>query len=96
MYAPDNTSPFDLGTLATYICDDGFHLDLSVGSETRTCVEDFDGNRVGVFDGEAPSCIRMFKVSIMNFMKLIQSVDFQVISIQKFYYHILQLSSLML
>ena len=62
MYSPDNTSPFDLGTIATYVCDDGFYLDLSVGSETRTCIEDGNGDRVGVFDGEAPSCVRKFKV----------------------------------
>ncbi len=34
-YGPDTIAPFDVGTVATHRCNDGFVL---VGSETRTCL----------------------------------------------------------
>ena len=58
-YAPDITSNYDLGTVATYACDAGFFLDLSLGgSEMRTCFNDLDNDAEGVFSGQAPRCIR--------------------------------------
>ncbi len=58
-YAPDTTPNYDLGTVATYACDAGFVLDLSLGgSMTRTCVDDEDNDAEGVFSGQAPRCIR--------------------------------------
>ena len=46
-YAPDSVGPeYDLGTVATYTCDEGFML---VGSAQRTCE---DGN----FSGMEPFC----------------------------------------
>ena len=57
-YADDTTPNFDLGTTATYACNEGYFLDVSVGSEVRTCVDDTDGDALGVFDGQAPSCVR--------------------------------------
>ena len=51
-YAPDNQ--YNLGTVATYDCDAGFVLDLSLGgSEMRTCV----GDTEGLFDNQAPICV---------------------------------------
>ena len=50
-YAPDTTPNYDLGTVATYTCNNGSSM---TGSETRTCVDD-DG--MGVFMGNAPSCV---------------------------------------
>ena len=42
IYAPDNTPNYDLTTVATYACNTGFALDLSIGgSVTRTCVDDW-------------------------------------------------------
>ena len=35
MYAPDTTPDYDVGTLATYVCDSGYTL---VGSYTQVCV----------------------------------------------------------
>ena len=45
--------------MATYACDTGFILDLSLGgSEMRTCVDDMDNDAEGVFDNQAPICVR--------------------------------------
>ena len=48
-YAPDNVSDFEIGTVATYVCDPGFIL---VGDMTRVC------SVLGLFNGEAPFCQR--------------------------------------
>ncbi len=54
-YAPDNQGPeYDLGTVATYSCDDGFIL---IGSSNRVCED--DGDILGTFAGIAPSCERV-------------------------------------
>ncbi len=58
-YAPDTASNYNLSTVATYECDAGYFLDLSLGgSEMRTCVDDLDNDAEGVFSGQAPACIR--------------------------------------
>ena len=58
-YVFDETPNFDLGAVAIYACNDGFVLDLSLGgTEIRTCVDDLDNDAEGVFDGQAPACIR--------------------------------------
>ncbi len=58
-YAIDTTPNYDPGTVATYTCDAGFFLYLSLGgSMTRTCVDDEDNDAEGVFSGQAPRCIR--------------------------------------
>ncbi len=58
-YAPDDTPNYNLGTVATYECDTGFVLDLSLGgSMTRTCVDDNGLDAIGVFNTQAPRCIR--------------------------------------
>ena len=57
-YEPDSVSNYSLGTTATYSCNTGFSLDLSTGSETRTCVDDGDNDAEGVFNSQAPTCVR--------------------------------------
>ena len=58
-YALDNTPNYGLGTVATYACDTGFVLDVSLGgSEMRTCVDDNGLDAEGVFDRQAPRCVR--------------------------------------
>ncbi len=58
-YAPDTTPNYDHGTVATYACDDGFVLDFSLGgSEMRTCFDDLENGEKGVFNGQAPRCVR--------------------------------------
>ncbi len=57
-YGPDTTANYMLGTTATYICNDGFFLDVSVGNEVRTCVEDDGLDDLGVFTGSQPTCVR--------------------------------------
>ena len=57
-YAPDSISNYSLGTTATYSCYTGFSLNLSAGSETRTCVDDGNDDAEGVFDLQAPTCVR--------------------------------------
>ena len=54
-YAPDDMADFDIETVATYECNPGFIL---VGVMTRDCVEAAD--RSGVFNREAPVCIRKY------------------------------------
>ncbi len=55
-YAPDNIPDYNLNTVATYTCDDGFVL--RGGNEMRTCVDAGDGSSNGRFDGVAPTCER--------------------------------------
>ncbi len=58
-YAADTTSDYDLGTVATYTCNAGYFLDLSFGGfEMRTCVDDNGLDAIGVFDRQAPRCVR--------------------------------------
>ncbi len=54
------TANYTLGTNATYSCDDGFFLDLSVGDEVRTCIDDGDNDVEGEFDGLEPTCDRKY------------------------------------
>ena len=61
-YTPDNTSNYVLGTVATYSCNAGYVLALSVGSETRTCMENDNVDVIGDFDGQAPTCIGKLNV----------------------------------
>ncbi len=58
-YAPDNTPNYDLGTVATFTCKTGFVVDLSLGGyEIRTCMDDNGVDAIGVFDRQAPRCVR--------------------------------------
>ena len=57
-YTTVGTPNYALGTVATYTCDTGFVLDLSIGSETRTCIDDGDNDAEGVFDMQEPACVR--------------------------------------
>ncbi len=58
VYFADMSPDFELTTTATYSCDDGYFLDLSVGDRVRTCIDDDDNDADGVFTGQAPSCVR--------------------------------------
>ena len=51
------TADFDLGTIATYSCNEGYQLITETGDEMRLCVDGGDGNG-GVFDGAEPRCER--------------------------------------
>ena len=55
MYAADTTPEFEFGTVATHSCDAGFSL---VGGMTRTCMDNDQGDIVGVWSGSAPTCER--------------------------------------
>ncbi len=59
-YGPDMTPNYMLGTTATYICNDGFFLDLSVGNEVRTCEDDNGLDDLGEFTGSQPTCVRKY------------------------------------
>ncbi len=56
-YSPDNTSDYNIGTVATYSCNQGYELVINPGSEMRTCEDAGDGSG-GVFSGQAPTCER--------------------------------------
>ncbi len=64
VYATDVTSDFDLGTTATYSCNEGYTLDLSIGVEVRTCIDDGD-NAVGVFSDQEPACVRKYCMQLI-------------------------------
>ncbi len=53
-YLPDTTAPYDVSTVATYICDEGYAL--MGGSPMRNCIGLSDGG--AMFDGTAPTCER--------------------------------------
>ena len=58
---------YELGTVATYSCDAGFVLDFTLGGTVmRTCVDDGDNDAEGIFDGQAPICVRKFKQMIFK------------------------------
>ncbi len=59
-YAIDVTPDFDLGTTATYSCNDGYTLYTSIGVEVRTCIDDGDNDAVGVFSDQEPACVRKY------------------------------------
>ncbi len=56
-YGPDTTPNYMFRTTATYICNEGFSLDISVGNEVRTCVNDNGLDNLGVFTGSQPTCV---------------------------------------
>ncbi len=60
VYATDMTANFELGTTATYSCNEGYTLDLSIGVEVRTCIDDGDNDAVGVFSDQKPACVRKY------------------------------------
>ncbi len=50
---------FNLSTVATYNCNSGYRLDITQGgSETRVCVDDNDNDAEGIFNRQAPQCVR--------------------------------------
>ena len=63
-YSSTGAPNYSLGTTANYSCNTGFSLDLSAGSETRTCVDDGDNDAEGVFDDQAPTCVRKSTIEI--------------------------------
>ncbi len=52
VYNVEMTAPYDVGTVATYSCNQGYELE---GSEMRTCEDAGDG-RGKRFSGQAPIC----------------------------------------
>ena len=55
IFSNDTTSPYEFGTVATYVCDTGFSL---IGETTRTCDGD-DSSPIGMWTGNDPSCSGM-------------------------------------
>ena len=57
MYAADMTADYQLGTVATHSCNDGYVL---MGSLTRTCMDDDGLDAVGVWSDSdnVPTCVR--------------------------------------
>ena len=56
-YAEDTIPNYELGTVATYMCDDGFFL---MGEDQMNCTVGDGTSAVGVFDKQSPTCIRKF------------------------------------
>ena len=82
-YAPNNTPNYDLGTVATYNCDAGFVLDLSLGgSVTRTCVDDNGLDAIGEFNNQAPRCIRKWLKFLIQIKIFIIIVSVTLINVQ--------------
>ncbi len=70
------TPNYMLGTTATYICNDGFFLDLSVGNEVKTCEDDNGLDDLGEFTGSQPTCVRKYSVLLMSQTSVHFSQDF--------------------
>ncbi len=75
-YSPDLTPDYDIGTVATYVCNAGFVLDLTTeGSETRTCVA------LQVWNDQEPRCIRkcmdkyIIEINLIPFLLLHVGVE---------------------
>ncbi len=78
--------------MATYDCDAGFVLDLSLGgSEMRTCVDDDGLDAIGVFDTKEPRCVRkciqnnvcvrkLIKVTVNRLLIIIHELDLVIVS----------------
>ena len=56
-YATDMTSPYEIGTVATFTCNAGFSLDGA--ADTLTCADDDQLDTVGTWGGTEPTCERM-------------------------------------
>ncbi len=54
-YSPDVTPDYDLGTNATYTCEDGFYLE---GNQVQMCVDADGMDAIGVWSDQEPSCVR--------------------------------------
>ena len=54
-YTDDIVPNYELGTIATYECDDGFFLE---GEDQRNCTAGEGSSAIGVFTGEEPRCVR--------------------------------------
>ena len=52
-YRPDTSSPFDFGTTATHVCNEGFFLE---GTAMRTCEGDGSLTTSGQWNSTAPAC----------------------------------------
>ena len=57
-YNPDNTPDYDIGTLATYTCDEGFAFASALTIQLRNCNDDDGMDAIGVWGGSAPTCVR--------------------------------------
>ncbi len=55
IYSGDATAPYDLDTIATYMCNDGYVLERVV---ERRCTAGVGGSRTGVWTGRDPTCTR--------------------------------------
>lgn len=53
IYSNDTTTPYVLGTQATYGCDEGYELDG--GNKRRVCIRR-NSTSTGYWNGTAPSC----------------------------------------
>ena len=54
VYSSEQESRFDIGTVATYICDQGYVLN---GTTLRACMEDDRIDTVGEWSRDAPTCL---------------------------------------
>ena len=57
IYPTGTTSPYEFGTVATYMCDTGFGIDG--GDVLRTC-HGYGLSPMGTWTGTAPRCERTF------------------------------------
>ena len=68
-YAANTTSEFEIGTVATHLCDAGFAL---IGNMNRTCVDDNQEDIVGVWSENAPACERKDFLLIFLFHSVLE------------------------
>ena len=61
----DMTSPYEIGTVATFTCNAGFSLNRAV--DMLTCADDDQLDTVGTWGGTEPPCLRKSIKKILNF-----------------------------
>ena len=56
-YSPHGGPNYSINTVATYICNEGYYLEVTDNNiEMRVCEDDNDAE--GVWSGQPPTCVR--------------------------------------
>ena len=62
-YNTDMSSPFDIGTVATFSCDAGFSLNGTTA--TLVCADDDQADTIGTWGGTEPNCLGKLQVKTL-------------------------------
>ena len=81
-YSPDASTNYSINTIATYICNEGYYLEITDNNiEMRVCEDDNDNNAEGVWSGQPPTCVRE-----LHNLKLAAKIDYTTVCVQHYSY----------